>query len=53
MATILLDIEVIEGTKVREIIDTFEKENHMQSRLAHTKAPAHKESETETTNNEG
>ena len=35
MAAVLLDIEVIEGKKVRSIIDTFEKENHMQSRLAH------------------
>lgn len=51
MATILLDIEVIEGTKVREIIDTFEKENHMQSRLAHTKTPAPEEAKPEETNN--
>ena len=36
MAAVLLDVEVIEGTKVREIIDTFEKENNMKSRLAHT-----------------
>jgi len=36
MAAILLDIEVIEGTKVREIIDTFEKDHNMESRLAHT-----------------
>jgi len=36
MATVLLDVEVIEGTKVREIIDTFEKEHNMKSRLAHT-----------------
>jgi len=35
MAAVLLDVEVIEGTKVREIIDTFEKEHHMKSRLAH------------------
>jgi cell division protease FtsH len=35
MAAVLLDVEVIEGTKVREIIDTFEKEYNMESRLAH------------------
>ena len=35
MAAVLLDVEVIEGTKVREIIDTYEKEHHMESRLAH------------------
>jgi len=37
MTEVLLDVEVIEGTKVREIIETFEEENNMQSRLAHTK----------------
>jgi cell division protease FtsH len=36
MAAVLLDVEVIEGIKVREIIDTFEKEHNMESRLAHT-----------------
>jgi len=36
MASVLLDIEVIEGSKVREIINTFEKEHNMKSRLAHT-----------------
>jgi cell division protease FtsH len=36
MAAVLLDVEVIEGTKVREIIDTFEKDHNMESRLAHT-----------------
>ena len=35
MAAVLLDVEVIEGTKVRSIISDFEKENHMESRLAH------------------
>ena len=35
MTAILLDIEVIEGKKVRSIIDEFEKENNMESRLAH------------------
>ncbi|MEA3433605.1 MAG: ATP-dependent zinc metalloprotease FtsH [Campylobacterota bacterium] len=35
MTAVLLDVEVIEGTKVRSIIDEYEKENHMESRLAH------------------
>jgi cell division protease FtsH len=35
MTAVLLDVEVIEGKKVREIIDTYEKENNMESRLAH------------------
>lgn len=35
MTAVLLDVEVIEGKKVRSIIDEFEKENHMESRLAH------------------
>jgi cell division protease FtsH len=35
MAAELLDVEVIEGTKVRSIISEFEKENGMESRLAH------------------
>ena len=35
MTAVLLDVEVIEGTKVRSIIDEFEKENNMESRLAH------------------
>ena len=37
MAKILLDVEVIEGDKVREVIEKFEEENGMPSRLAHTK----------------
>jgi cell division protease FtsH len=36
MTSVLLDVEVIEGKKVRSIIDDFEKENGMESRLAHT-----------------
>ena len=40
MAGILLDIEVIEGDKVREVIKNFEEENNMPSRLAHTKKVA-------------
>ncbi len=35
MTSVLLDVEVIEGKKVRSIIEEFEKENGMQSRLAH------------------
>ena len=35
MAAVLLDVEVIEGTKVRSIIADYEKENNMESRLAH------------------
>ncbi|RRS31255.1 MAG: cell division protein FtsH [Epsilonproteobacteria bacterium (ex Lamellibrachia satsuma)] len=35
MAAVLLDVEVIEGKKVREIIENYEKENHLKSRLAH------------------
>jgi cell division protease FtsH len=31
----LLDTEVIEGTTVRKIIETYEEENGMESRLAH------------------
>jgi len=31
---------VIEGDKVRQIIETFEEENGMPSRLAHTKKVA-------------
>ncbi len=35
MTAVLLDVEVIEGKKVREIIETYEKENNLKSRLAH------------------
>ena len=35
MTAVLLDVEVIEGKKVRSIIEAFELENNMQSRLAH------------------
>ena len=35
MTAVLLDVEVIEGKKVRSIIDDFEKENNLPSRLAH------------------
>jgi cell division protease FtsH len=35
MAGVLLDVEVIEGKKVRSIISDYEIENNMESRLAH------------------
>ena len=35
MTAVLLDVEVIEGKKVRSIIEEFEKEHNMESRLAH------------------
>jgi len=35
MAKVLLDVEVIEGDRVREIIADFEEKNGMKSRLAH------------------
>ena len=35
MTAVLLDVEVIEGKKVRSIIADFETENNMESRLAH------------------
>ncbi|MBU1668303.1 ATP-dependent zinc metalloprotease FtsH [bacterium] len=37
MAEVLLDVEVIEGSTVRSIIEEYEKEQGMESRLAHTK----------------
>jgi len=37
MTAVLLDIEVIEGAKVQEIILAFEEENNMESRMAHVK----------------
>ena len=41
----LLDTEVIEGTTVRKIIEEYEKENHMQSRLAHKDKKEKKQSQ--------
>jgi cell division protease FtsH len=35
MAKVLLEVEVIEGCKVREIIEEFEKRHNLPSRLAH------------------
>ena len=43
MASVLLDVEVIEGKKVQEIIVAFEKENGMESRMAHLKNSEDKE----------
>ncbi len=37
MTAVLLDVEVIEGAKVQEIISDFEKENNLVSRMAHIK----------------
>jgi cell division protease FtsH len=36
MTAVLLDVEVIEGKKVREIIEAYETENNLPTRLAHT-----------------
>jgi len=44
MAAVLLDVEVIEGKKVQEIIVAFEEENSMESRMAHLKKKEEKES---------
>jgi len=35
MTAVLLDVEVIEGKKVRSIISEYEKENNLESKLAH------------------
>ncbi len=43
----LLDKEVIEGKKVREIIEEFEKEHNKESRLAHKDKIAKSESDSE------
>jgi len=40
----LLEKEVIEGKRVQEIIDEFEKENNLPSRLAHVKGDEDKQS---------
>ncbi len=40
MAQVLLEVEVIEGDKVRKVIEDFEVENNMPSRLAHKKIVA-------------
>jgi len=43
MTAELLEKEVIEGSKVREIIENYEKENGKESRLAHTEIVAKEE----------
>ena len=35
MTAVLLDVEVIEGKRVQEIIKAFEEENNLESRMAH------------------
>jgi len=45
MTAILLDVEVIEGKKVQEIIKAFEEENNLESRMAHIKNVEKKEEE--------
>ncbi len=45
MVVVLMDAEVIEGSKVREIIDNYEKENNMQSQLAHGEKVAKEEAD--------
>jgi len=40
MASVLLDVEVIEGATVQSIIKEFEEENNMESRMAHLKKEA-------------
>ncbi len=35
MTQVLLEVEVIEGSKVKEIIKEYEEEMGMESRLAH------------------
>ena len=57
MTAVLLDVEVIEGKKVRQIIEDYEKENNLESRLAHgdkiakakARAAAEEEAEAEDT----
>ena len=43
MVVVLMDVEVIEGHKVREIIENFEKDNGMDSQLAHGEKVAKEE----------
>ncbi|MEA3456414.1 MAG: ATP-dependent zinc metalloprotease FtsH, partial [Campylobacterota bacterium] len=45
MASVLLDVEVIEGAKVRSIIQAYEERKGMPSRLAHTDSVAKEEKE--------
>ncbi|CAA6802297.1 MAG: Cell division protein FtsH (EC [uncultured Sulfurovum sp.] len=43
MTAVLLDVEVIEGAKVQEIIKAYEEENNMESRMAHIKVEKEEE----------
>jgi len=52
MAAVLLDVEVIEGKKVRQIIEEYEKENNMESRLAHSDKNIKDKAEAETKDEE-
>jgi len=52
MASVLLDVEVIEGNKVQEIIVAFEKENNLESRMAHLKKLEDKENLSSKEDNE-
>ena len=47
MTAELLDKEVIEGNTVRQIIQTFEEDNSLETRLAHTKIVAQEENKEE------
>ena len=47
MTAELLDKEVIEGSTVRQIIQIFEEENSLESRLAHTQIVTQEESKTQ------
>jgi len=51
MANVLLDVEVIEGDKVREIIESYEKAQGMPSRLAHKKVTDREKAEKEKAEN--
>jgi len=50
MTAVLLDVEVIEGSRVRQIIQEYEEENGMQSRLAHGDKVAKEEEQAERAN---
>jgi len=52
MAKVLLDVEVIEGKKVRQIIKEYEEAQGMESRLAHEEKVAKEEQSITQENNE-
>jgi len=43
MAAVLLDVEVIEGDKVQEIINAYEEEKGLESRMVHLKKKINQE----------